>query len=69
MGEENGVYYVTGNMDNRGGLDGAILLADPSRNVLKAWILADGEAEMYEEVPVAIDLPADVRATLSNWNE
>lgn len=65
--EENGVYFVTGNMDNQGGSDGAIVVADPGKNVLKAWILSDGELETYEEVPVALDLPTDVRTMLNNW--
>lgn len=62
--EENGVYYVTGNLDNAGGSDAAILVADHVQNVLKVWLWQNGELTEFAEAPIAIDLPTDVERLL-----
>lgn len=64
---ENGVYYLTGNMDNMGGSDAAILVADPRQNVLIGWLLEGGEMEVFREVPIDLPLPRDVQVMLGNW--
>lgn len=65
--EDGGVYYVIGNRDNDGGSDAAMLLADPERDVVMAWMLVDGEVRTLREVPIELGLPRDVEATLANW--
>lgn len=67
--EENGIYYVTGNMDNAGGTDAAILVADPEHNVLKAWVWQDGDLTERAEAPLDLDLPSDVEAMIQNMSE
>lgn len=64
--EENGLYYVTGNMDNAGGTDAAVLVADPEQNVLKAWVWQNGEPIERAEAPIALDLPSDVETLIQN---
>ena len=67
--EDNGIYYITGNMDNADGSDAAILVADPEQNVLKAWVWRDGELTERAEAPLALDLPSDVETMIQNMNE
>ena len=67
VSEEDGVYYVIGGVDDSGSSDAALLVADPGNNVLKAWLRRSGQVSVFEEAPLAINLPAEVRTILETW--
>ena len=64
--EEDGLLYVTGNKQHSGGSDAAAIVADLRRDAIWVWLLADGQAEVFLDRDVEVDLPADVRIVLEN---
>lgn len=64
--EEQGLLYVTGNQQHSGGSDAAALVADLRRDALWIWLLVDGQAHVFRDRDVEVELPADVRIALEN---
>ncbi len=64
--EEEGLLYATGNKESSGGNDAAALVADLRRDALWIWLLVDGEAHVFLDRDVEVELPADVRIVLEN---
>ncbi len=64
--EEQGLLYATGNKQHSGGSDAAALVADLRRDALWIWLLVDGEAFVFADRDVEVELPADVRIVLEN---
>lgn len=64
--EEEGLLYATGNKQHSGGSDAAALVADLRRDALWIWLLVGGEAFVFVDRDVEIELPADVRIVLEN---
>lgn len=64
--EEQGLLYATGNKEHSGGNDAAALVADLRRDALWIWLLDDGQAHVFIDRDVEIELPADVRIVLEN---
>lgn len=64
--EEHGQLYATGNKQHSGGSDAAALVADLRRDALWIWLLVDGEAFVFLDRDVEVELPADVRIVLEN---
>ena len=64
--EEQGLLYATGNKQHSGGSDAAALVADLRRDALWIWLLVGGEAFVFVDRDVEVELPADVRIVLEN---
>jgi hypothetical protein len=64
--EEQGLLYATGNKEHSGGSVAAALVADLRRDALWIWLLVDGQAHVFLDRDVEIELPADVRIVLEN---
>jgi hypothetical protein len=64
--EEQGLLYATGNKEHSGGSDAAALVADLRRDALWIWLIVDGQAHVFLDREVEIELPADVRIVLEN---
>jgi hypothetical protein len=69
VSKEGGIYYVIGNKAHAGGEDAAIFVADPAQNVIRIWLLKKGKIEELGDPVKSMKLPADVRTTLSDWQE
>jgi hypothetical protein len=66
LSEEDGLLYVVGNKQHRGGTDAAAIVMDLHRDAIWVWLLRDGKGEIRVERDADVPLPEDVRITLAN---
>jgi uncharacterized membrane protein len=67
--KDGGVFYVTGNAPHRGGLDNAILLADPATDTLEAILFVNAARRDFKEGGRDVALPAEVVKAIENINK
>jgi uncharacterized membrane protein len=67
--KDGGVFYATGNKAHRGGLDGAIFLADPASDTIAVILFANGLRRDFKEGGRDVALPAEVGATIGNMEK
>jgi putative lipoprotein len=65
---DSDVFYATGNKPHRGGLDGAIFLADPATDTIAVILYVNGTRQDFREGGRDIALPAEVVKTIGNVN-
>jgi len=63
------VLYVIGNKPHAGGDEAAILLIDLSQDLIHVDLLDEREMAELRERDVEIPWPADVQATITNWQD
>lgn len=63
------VLYAIGNKPHAAGDDQAILLVDVDRDVINVKLMNTEEMRDFRERNEAVEMPADVQATIANWEE
>jgi hypothetical protein len=69
IAKEEGMIYVMGNKEHRGGIDSAVLVVDEANDNIKVWLLNDGNTQEFVEKDMFVKLPSEAVAYIAGWNE
>jgi hypothetical protein len=69
IAEEEGMIYVMGNKENRGGIDSAVIVADVANDNVKVWLLQEGNVREFVEKDMFVKLPSEAVVHIAGWNE
>lgn len=69
LAQDGSSFYVTGNRVGQGGVEMAAVVADPSKDTLRVWLVHEGKSEVLQDpAHVNVPWPQDVQIMVDNFN-